>query len=176
MTGWATMAAVRCDECGFDHASVPEDGVAAAIRAVPGRFRERLDPFPAGGRHRPEPGVWSALEYACHVRDVLLVQRERVIRALVDDVPTFPPMYREERVALAGYADEDPAGVLAGLGVAADLLARVVDRLGPADLARRCVYSFPGPAERTLLWVGRHTVHEAHHHLADVDRVLACSS
>lgn len=167
---------VTCDECGFDHAAVPEDGIAAALRAVPGRFRERLDPFPAAGRRRPAPGVWSAVEYACHVRDVVLVQRERAIRTLVEDVPSFPPMHRDERVALAGYGDEDPAAVVAGLEVAADLLARVFERAGPEALARRCVYNFPAPAERTLAWVGRHTLHEAHHHLADVDRVLACSS
>lgn len=165
-----------CEGCGFAHESVPEDGVAEAVRAVPGRWRATLDPFPPNGRRRPAPDVWSALEYACHVRDVLLVQRERVVRALVEDVPSFPPMHRDERVGLAGYGDEDPAAVLAGIEVAADLLARVLDRAGPDGLTRRCVYNFPEPAERTLLWVGRHTLHEAHHHLADVHRVLSCSS
>jgi hypothetical protein len=42
-------------------------------------------------RTRPEEGVWSALEYACHVRDVFLVQRDRLYTALVEDTPTFTP-------------------------------------------------------------------------------------
>jgi hypothetical protein len=32
-------------------------------------------------RTRPQPHVWSPLEYGCHVRDMLLVQRERVLTA-----------------------------------------------------------------------------------------------
>ena len=33
------------------------------------------------------PDTWSALEYTCHLRDVMLVQRERVLRALVEECP-----------------------------------------------------------------------------------------
>jgi hypothetical protein len=34
------------------------------------------------------------------------------------------------------------------------------------------VYNFPEPAERPLLWVGQHCVHEGEHHLQDVQQVL----
>lgn len=170
---------MACAECGFSYEAVPADGVAPALRALAGRFAAALTPVTAEPHdwaavaRRPDPATWSALEYTAHVRDVLLVQRERVIRALVEDRPSFPPMWREERVTLAGYGDEPLADVLAGLDLAAGLLARVFDRLDAEQLARPCVYNFPEPAERDVLWVGRHTLHEGEHHLHDVARVLA---
>ena len=44
----------------------------------------------------------------CHVRDVFLVQRDRLYTALVEDTPTFTPMYRDQRVTLARYNAQDP--------------------------------------------------------------------
>lgn len=43
-----------------------------------------------GLRTRGHPGVWSPLEYACHLRDVLLIQRERVLAARRTDRPALP--------------------------------------------------------------------------------------
>jgi hypothetical protein len=34
------------------------------------------------------------------------------------------------------------------------------------------VYAYPERAERDILWIGRHTLHECHHHLLDIDRGL----
>jgi len=123
-------------------------------------------------RQRPEPAVWSALEYACHLRDVLLVQRDRVLLALVVDEPGFVPMYRDERVGLARYNEDDPAVVAAELVMAADLFARLIERLDRAQLDRPAIYHYPVTARVDLGWVARHTLHEAIHHLADVRRVL----
>ena len=61
-------------------------------------------------RRRPAPDVWSALAYTCHVRDLQFTQRERLYVILVEDDPSFTPTYRDERVALAGYEDEDLHG------------------------------------------------------------------
>jgi DNA segregation ATPase FtsK/SpoIIIE, S-DNA-T family len=123
-------------------------------------------------RLRPAPATWSALEYASHLRDVFLVQRDRVVLALVVDEPTFAPMSRDERVGLARYNDDQPAAVAGELVMAADLLARLLERLDTVQLARTCIYNYPGPTERDIGWVGRHTLHEAIHHLGDVRRVL----
>jgi hypothetical protein len=122
---------------------------------------------------RPAPQVWSALEYTCHVRDVLLVQHDRVILALVEESPSFPRMYRDERVALAGYPEERPEEVARELLVAANLAGKVFERLSAEQARRLCIYNFPGPTERNVAWLGVHTVHEASHHLRDVRSVLA---
>ena len=73
---------------------------------------ERADPtLGVTIRTRPGPRIWSALEYACHVRDVFLVLRERLYLALVEECPSFAPMYRDERASLARYGAEEPADV-----------------------------------------------------------------
>jgi hypothetical protein len=121
---------------------------------------------------RVEPGVWSALEYACHVRDVFLVQRERVVLAQVKDRPSLAPMSRDERVSICRYDAQSPAVVVDQLVMATELLALVFEGLTPAGLARPLLYSFPAPEVRDVAWVGRHTVHEGTHHLGNVHRVL----
>ena len=115
------------------------------------------------------------MEYSCHVRDVLLAQRERVLLALVVDRPDFAPIFRDERAALARYNEDDPDGVVGELDVAAQLMARLYAGLSSAQLSRPCIYSYPTPAERSLAWVGHHTLHEGRHHLQDLGRVLADS-
>ena len=132
-----------------------------------------LGPDPAQDlRTRPAPDVWSAIEYSCHVRDVLLIQRDRVILALVERLPSFPRMYRDERVSLTGYQQEPLQDLLAELDVATNLFAKVFDRLSTEQMSRQCIYNFPEPTERDIAWLGRHTVHEATHHLGDIRAVL----
>jgi len=123
-------------------------------------------------RTRPSPKVWSALEYSCHVRDVFLIQRERVYQALVEDCPTFARMHRDERVTLARYAAETPQDVSRELKMAAEMLAWAFSGLDDGQWQRRCIYNFPEASERTVLWLGRHAVHEGEHHLRDVDAAL----
>ena len=162
-----------CGQCGFQYDAVPTADLAATLASFGARYRDALQSAPdAVLRRRPEPAVWSALEYTCHVRDVLLVQRDRTILALVEDRPSFARMYRDERVELAGYARENTADVAAQLAMAANLVATVYAGLSAEQLARRCVYNFPGPIERDVAWLGRHTVHEGEHHLRDVTSVI----
>jgi hypothetical protein len=106
------------------------------------------------------------------MRDVLLVQRERVLAARRTDTPSFAPMGRDERVDHDGYAEQSPADVARQARDAAALFANVLARLGD-DWERTVVYNYPAPFERSLRWVAVHTVHEMHHHLLDVRRQLA---
>lgn len=159
-----------CAECGFGYEDLEVERIAETLRGFGGRYRAAL---PVGAddaalRRRPAPQVWSALEYGCHVRDMFLVQRDRVIRALVEERPTFARMHRDERVALARYAEEDPAAVADQLAMAADLVATLYAGLSDRQLRRTCVYNYPAPAERDVAWVGRHTLHEGEHHLRDI--------
>ena len=168
----------HCNDCQFVYASVAMPALFDRLRSFGPRYRDVLlvsdcpTSRDAALRTRPEAGVWSALEYACHVRDVFLMQRERLYTALVEDKPSFVPMYRDERPTLARYNDQAPEDVVAQLTMAAHLLAQSFRMLAPAQLERLCIYNFPEPAERPLLWVGRHCVHEGEHHLHDVKEVL----
>jgi S-DNA-T family DNA segregation ATPase FtsK/SpoIIIE len=163
----------RCLECAFDGEALPAIDVADALRALEPRFLDVL----AGVDHatamrRPAPAVWSALEYCCHVRDVLLIQRDRAVLALVEERPSFSRMYREERVTICDYSAHGPLEVLGQLSVAFELCATVFAGIEASAFARPFIYAWPEPAERDLAWLGRHTVHEATHHQHDVVAVL----
>ncbi len=172
----------RCEECQFDYGALGPGAVPSALRSLGGRFGMRIandrgDPMLGLTiRTRPGPKIWSALEYACHVRDVFLIQRERLYLALVEECPSFAKMYREERAFLARYAAEDPDDVGRELKLAAEMLAWAFEGLDDSQLSRRCVYNFPEPTERDVLWLGRQAVHEGEHHLRDVDAGLRSAS
>ncbi|RAU93030.1 DinB family protein [Mycobacterium colombiense] len=121
---------------------------------------------------RPRPGVWSPLEYACHLRDVLLVQRERVLAARRVNGADCAPMGREERAEHEGYNEQDPTAVARQLTDAAALFANVLTRLSAADWDRTVVYHYPATSEQSLRWVAVHTAHELQHHLLDIRRQL----
>lgn len=166
----------KCEECGFDYS-------APATSEIPDQIEKHVSEIAAtlmGAeervlRVRPRAEVWSALEYACHVRDVLLVQRDRALLALVEDTPNFVPMYRDERVENAGYAKEPVSDVSEELRVAARLFSKLGRGMNDERLTRHCVYNFPEPAERDVAWVFRHTLHEVVHHQKDIHDALASS-
>ena len=132
-------------------------------RGLPG---EALD---AVLRLRPEPATWSALEYACHVRDAFLLYDWRVGKALTEDRPVFAAMGRDEVVVERDYNAQDPAAVLeeleAGAQRLADRLAGVTgqdwDRLGVRE-----------GEDLSVAWMARNALHEGGHHLLDIGRVL----
>jgi len=167
-----------CDECQYTYASEDEASIPDKLRTVGRRYAAPLSRFLPGEdgaallRAHPVDGAWSALEYACHVRDVLETNGDRVQQALVEDVPTFASMGRDERVVDMAYNEQDPVEVAAAIAAHADALADRFEGLDAAGWARRGMYGYPGPQERTMLWVGQHTIHEASHHLLDVGRTM----
>jgi hypothetical protein len=162
----------RCAQCGFEYDLGTAPGAGPAIVEGVSRFAAILRDAPTDLHHRTQPDVWSPLEYGCHVRDVLLVQRERVLAARRTDCPSFDPMGRDERVLHDGYAHQDPVDVARQLTDGAALFANVLARLDAGDWERRVTYNYPRRLERSLRWVALHTVHEVRHHLADVRRQL----
>ncbi len=164
----------RCEECGFVYAELGSSAVSGALRSYPELYGEVVGRAVERGavRVRPRPETWSVLEYACHVRDVLHVQRERLQLALERDRPTFSPMGRDERAVEERYNEQDPRVVLDELGAAAGRLSAAFDALDADGWQRTGIYNWPEPAERTMLWLGRHTVHEVIHHLGDIQRGL----
>jgi len=163
----------RCGECGFVYGDLPRVEVSSALAEVAEQYVARLTSSSGDAlRRRPAPEVWSPLEYAAHVRDVLEVQRERVMVALLHDAPTFEPMGREERVVEWRYNEQDPLDVAREMRRNATDLATVLDSLDDAGWSRIGIYNWPERAERDVAWIGRHTVHEQVHHLFDINRSL----
>lgn len=161
-----------CSECGFTYGALPRHRLAPTLRGSGLAYGSRLEPDRDALRTRPGPARWSPLEYACHARDVALMQRDRLYVALVEDEPSFKPMYRDERVAFDRYNAQVPAVVAEQVAMAAELLAHAFAGLGDHQWGRPLVYAFPSPARRDVEWVAHHTLHEMVHHLADIDAIL----
>jgi hypothetical protein len=166
----------RCEECGYSYDALDRAELSSTVRGFGPRYLSAIERPDAELRAHPLEGTWSILEYACHMRDVLRAQRERVALALAEDEPTFPSMRREERVIEERYNEQSPAQVAAELTTAADDFADAIDVLDGAGWQRRGVYSWPERRPRTLEWVARHTIHEGEHHLMDIDRLAAAIS
>ena len=161
-----------CEGCGFVWDEVPDADVAPRLRAGTEMLGRLLRNTPDVASTRPTPDRWSMLEYGAHVRDVLLVLRDRFVVGVVADNPGFTPMYRDERVDLGMYGGEDAVALATELEVAAALLVRMVEALSPEQLERTCQYGYPGPSTRTLRWMAAQAVHEVEHHLGDVEENL----
>jgi len=157
-----------CPECGFSYA-LGRSEIIPKLRTYARAFVEKLQG--SGGtaaRRRPEPDVWSPLEYACHLRDVLGVQTERVELVQREVDPVFVPMGRDERVVQDRYNEQDPVGVSEALLASAAAFATLLDGLDDAGWLRTGVYNYPEPALRTVEWIAIHTAHELLHHRGDL--------
>src|SRR6267378_6727958 len=132
----------RCDECGFTYDLDQASAAGTAIVTDASELAALLSDGAADVRTRRDPATWSALEYGCHVRDVLIVQRERVLAARRMDRPSFDPMGRDERVEHDGYAEQDPLDVARQLRDAAHLFANDLARLDPTEWDRTLMYNY----------------------------------
>jgi hypothetical protein len=166
----------QCAECGFEYDLDAATSAGGDIVVGAAQLATMLHDDRGDLRRHVRPETWSPLEYGCHVRDVLLVQRERVLAARRVDRPTFEPMGRDERAEHDGYAHQDPEAVARQLTDAATMFANVLAQLDPEDWGRVVVYGYPARLERSLRWVAVHTVHEVRHHLLDVRRQLAAGA
>ena len=162
------MSTGRCGACGFDYGAVgPLDVPGLLAPAIDGFQRDLHDHDTPVLRARLRPETWSALEYACHVRDVLLVQRDRLYLALTEETPDCTPMHREERVALARYNSQRPALVAQQLRFAACLAGQAFTDTDRSAWNRGLIYHWPAPHRTDISGLAARTVHEALHHFAD---------
>ena len=163
-----------CAECGYEHEGLSRAQVLAVTPELAAKHARVLTSTgTALLRGHPRAGSWSALEYGCHVRDVLRVQRGRILLAQAEDVPDFAAMRRDERAVEERYNDQDPAEVAAELTGAAGALTEVLGGLDDAGWLRTGVYNWPVRAVRPVEWIARHTAHELAHHLFDELRLLS---
>jgi hypothetical protein len=158
-----------CEICGFAWESVAEAEIAARMTRGATSIASILRDHAAIAGRRPEPMRWSILEYAAHVRDVLLHVRDRLIIGLIEDNPEFKPLYRDQRVDLGLYAADTVAVVGAELPMAAELFARTLAAVNTEQFDRPCQYVYPSPATRSLRWMCQQVVHEIEHHLGDIE-------
>ena len=156
----------RCDVCGFTWDDLDADAIALRIRFATSSFAELLESSPAESSMRPEKDRWSALEYGCHVRDLLFNLRDRIILGAVEDEPICSPMYGTPRVDLGLYEAAVPSETAPEIRMAGEVFARTWNAL-PDDLRRRSLIYSVLVGRRSLEWVAAQALHESEHHLLD---------
>lgn len=162
-----------CDECGYGYESLTRQQIVDALPDLAEQIGSILTSVPAATlRAHLRPASWSALEYGCHVRDVLRIQRERVLLAQVEDMPRFVSMRRDERAIEEKYNEQSPFAVATMIEAGARDLAETLSGLDDEGWRRIGIYAWPESHVRTVEWIGRRTAHELAHHLFDCHRLL----
>jgi hypothetical protein len=87
--------------------------VLSRLEAAPSRLATALRAFSTEARMRqPAPDKWSAIEIACHLRDVDRLYAERVTKAAFSDRPSFWMMDNALVSSQLAYREADAAAVL----------------------------------------------------------------
>lgn len=165
-----------CAECGYEYESLDHQQIRHEVDALALEHRLLLTSVPADQlRAHPKADSWSALEYGCHVRDMLRFQCDRVTLAQSAQTPRFESMRRDERAVEERYNEQDPLRVAGELAGAASRFTRALAALNDAGWLRDGLYPWPAPQVRTVEWIGRRTAHELAHHLFDERRLLSAA-
>lgn len=159
-----------CPECGLDTSSFGRERIPGLIAANAAAWPPLLTgPDVADVARRPRPDKWSALEYACHVRDVFRLYDYRLELMLTQDDPLFPNWDQDETAVADRYGEQDPGTVASELTTAAAALADRFAAVGGDQWLR------PGRrsdgAAFTVETFGRYFIHDPVHHLWDVTGV-----
>ncbi len=160
---WTWVAEQPCPDCGFDPGMPPEQLSVRIAAAAAGWLR--VLQRPELGR-RPAPRVWSPLEYACHVRDVLAVFTERAWLIRREDDPEFANWDQDAAAVEQRYWEADPATVARQIGAATGPAAAAFVGVPEGGWQRRGLRS--NGAQFTLESLGRYFLHDVEHHLWDV--------
>ena len=161
----------RCDACRFDGATYDDASLLQAVRELGPRWRSLLSEAGPELRARPEPEVWSALEYAAHSRDITALHVYGIEQALTLDEPSLP-MIADDLVdsVATTYDSEDPEAVLDALEHHALHLAQLADDAGPDQWSRGLTIGENRSDVRQML---EHALHDSRHHVDDVERGIA---
>ena len=161
---WTWVLDRPCPECGIEAGSILPELVANLVRDNAEAWQRVL--YRADVRNRPRPDVWSPLEYACHVRDVLRLYDERLQLMLDHDDPLYDNWDQDATAVAERYDQQDPAVVASELREAAQ---RVAERFAAltAEQWQRTGRRSDG-ASFTVTSFSRYFVHDVIHHLHDV--------
>lgn len=161
---WTWVLREPCPECGFTAGSFPAEQVGQRVRDDLPRWQAVL----AGTESevRPGPDIWSATEYACHVRDVCDLFAVRLDQILTEDDPLFANWDQDETAIENDYASQRAAAVAEELSVAFPRVAAAFDAV-PADAWER-----PGRRSNGSVFTARtlaqYFLHDLVHHLHDI--------
>ncbi|MFJ9608246.1 DinB family protein [Kitasatospora sp. NPDC101176] len=166
---WTWVLERPCPDCGLDTPAVVREDVAGMVRANAAAWRAVLSGDAGEVARRPAPGVWSALEYACHVRDVFRLFRVRLGLMLAEDGPSFANWDQDGTAVAERYGEQRPEVVAGELAEAAEVLAVAFEGVTGGQWLRTGDRS--DGARFTVESFARYLIHDPVHHLFDVTGV-----
>ncbi|GAA1738863.1 DinB family protein [Aeromicrobium alkaliterrae] len=161
---WTWVLSEPCPECGFVAADVDPAAVGAGIAGQVATWQGVVGREDAAVR--PEPGRWSDLEYACHVRDVFTVFAGRIEQMLHEDPAHFANWDQDAAAIEGDYAHAEPGAVADGLAREGERLASALARVDGDAWQRRGVRS--NGSEFTTATLTQYLLHDLEHHRVDV--------
>ena len=161
---WTWVLERECPDCGFDSSTFDARTTGDALRDQAEQWSMVLERSDV--RERPQPTVWSPLEYACHVRDVFRKFDERLILMLNEDDPHFENWDQDKTAIDDDYGSQDLAVVRDELVNSAVHLAQRFDSVSDSQWGRRGLRS-DGSAF-TIQSIAQYLMHDPVHHLWDV--------
>jgi hypothetical protein len=162
---WTWVLGQPCPECGFDAASLDPREVESMIRRDADEWFRRLGTPHVTTRRRA--GVWSTLEYGCHVRDVHRIFNERVASMLTQHEPLFANWDQDQAARDGDYAAQEPGVVAGELFDAAVTVADTYASVPDDAWTRRGLRS--NGSEFTVASIALYHLHDIVHHAWDVD-------
>ncbi len=161
---WTWVLRAPCPECGFVASSVAVADVSSIVRSNAGRWVAVLGG--EGVAERSRPGVWSPLEYACHVRDVFTLFDTRLHLMLESDDARFANWDQDVTAVEERYGEQDPAVVADELAAAGEVLAASFAAVTPEQHGRVGLRS--DGSRFTVETFAQYLVHDPVHHVWDV--------
>jgi hypothetical protein len=162
---WTWTLSRPCPECGLSAGEIGLEEIATRAFVAAEEWVQILRSSPAVAA-RPNPQVWSPLEYGAHVRDVFRLFDARLMLMLAQDDPTFANWDQDEAAIKDRYAEQDPEDVADQLEAAAQTLVDHIQALRPDQLGRTGRRS--NGSEFTVLTLLQYLLHDVVHHLWDV--------
>ena len=161
---WTWVLEQRCGECGFDASLFDVARTADALRDQVLRWMSVLETDDV--HTRPQPNVWSPLEYGCHVRDVFRKFDERLKLMLETVDPAFENWDQDATSIRDRYDLQSPETVVEELSEAGISLAA---RFGSVTLEQWTRRGFRSDGTVfTVDSIAKYLLHDPVHHLWDV--------
>lgn len=163
-----------CPECQFDPTTVVDTEMADFFAKFAKRYPiplTRLLPSdnPAILTTRPEPTIWSAQEYVGHAAQCFEVAASWITTLQAGGAAEFNGSDVDVAVVEAAFNNQTAAEIAQRVGVAATQTAELLRTLTAEDFAREVTFGEWKVPFRLLLVA---QIHEGHHHLLDVGRIL----
>ncbi|MDA8278131.1 MAG: DinB family protein [Actinomycetota bacterium] len=166
---WTFVITEGCSECSF--APFPAIETSSRIVSAAKYFEGAL--AQPNVSLRPAPGVWSPLEYSCHVRDVFELFEERLSKMIQFDNPEFDNWDQDQAAIERDYQNQRPEEVLKELqrnaeGIAKSFASVTDDQWQRSGLRSNGSYF-------TIESFAIYFIHDIEHHIHDIELQLQLS-